>query len=87
MFSIGFVVARLRAKAAGSLKPMTVSVSSRPSRSDAAADGCSVSRARARFRSRFLAVATVVDRYAWDIEAPIDFRFDSGRWSTTLRRL
>ena len=53
---MGFVVERLRDSAAGSRKLFTVSVSSRPSRSDAAADGCYFSRLRARFSSSFRAV-------------------------------
>ena len=53
---MGFVVERLRDSADGSRKPCTVSVSSWPSHSDAAADGCSFSRLRARFSSSFRAV-------------------------------
>lgn len=54
-FSIGFVVADRRSRVAERPRPITVSVSSSPSRSDAATPGCFVSRLAARFSSSFLA--------------------------------
>jgi hypothetical protein len=54
-FSMGLVVANERSRVRDNPRPMTVRVSSRPSRSDAAAPGYLACRLRARFSSCFLA--------------------------------
>jgi hypothetical protein len=64
-FSIGFVVASVRSKARGRPRPTTVSVSSRPSRSDVAAPGCSFARRRSRLLSSRIACALSRLPYAW----------------------
>src|SRR3954451_11769059 len=85
--SHGFVDCSVLRSAPRTPRRVTVNVSSRPSRSDAAAPGCDRSSSVARPRSRSSAAAWSSSAHAARSRRLTWGRSRSGRWSSTLRSL